>query len=222
MDIRKQQTKTKTKDTKSKQSEETKFEAGIIQTAGAKVMLPPAILGKLSALTAKYGIPFDLSNIGLDGKMAENVKSLRKIVEMVEGDSKLLPEMMKLIRRLFKAEIKLAQFHKLVTKASIKHQEKIDKECVDIFLMMANAGAKSVKREHRTNVRNQLIEKRSEAYSNYYQDTVYGAESKLIDAEYAVLESNKKILSASKTVRAEFSNQRKQKIEGYVQSAFND
>jgi hypothetical protein len=141
---------------------------------------------------------------------------------MVEGDSKLLPEMMKLIRRLFKAEIKLAQFHKLVTKASIKHQEKIDKECVDIFLMMANAGAKSVKREHRTNVRNQLIEKRSEAYSNYYQDTVYGAESKLIDAEYAVLESNKKILSASKTVRAEFSNQRKQKIEGYVQSAFND
>jgi hypothetical protein len=63
MDIRKQQTKTKTKDTKSKQSEETKFEAGIIQTAGAKVMLPPAILGKLSALTAKYGIPFDLSNL---------------------------------------------------------------------------------------------------------------------------------------------------------------
>ncbi len=222
MDIRKSKTTTEKTDAAPKQSKETKFKAGTVQTADAKLMLPPAIQGKLSALTTKYGIPFDLSNIGLDGKMADNVKAMRKIVEMVEGDSKLLPEMIKLIRRLFKAEIKLAQFHKLLTKASIKHQEKIDKQCVDIFLMMANAGAKAAKREYRTNVRNQLIERRTQAYGEYYQNTVYGAESEIIDAEFAVLESNKTILSASKTERTEFNAQRKQKIEEYVQSAFKD
>lgn len=222
MDIHKAQTKTEQTDAKPKQSKVTKFKTGTVQTADAKLMLPPAIQGKLSALTTKYGIPFDLSNIGLDGKMVENVKALRKIVEMVEGDSKLLPEMIKLIRRLFRAEIKLAQFHKLLTKASIKHQEKIDKECVDIFLMMANAGAKAAKREHRTNVRNQLIDKRTEAYSGYYQKTVYGAESEIIDAEFAVLESNKNILSASKTERTQFNAERKKKVEEYVQSAFTE
>jgi len=88
--------------------------------------------------------------------------------------------------------------------------------------MMANACAKAAKREHRTNVRNQLIEKRTQAYGDHYQNTVYGAESEIIDAEFAVLESNKKILSASKTERVEFNAQRKQKIEEYVQSAFTD
>lgn len=223
MDIRKSNTEVQNSKQEIQTTAETsKFKAGTVQTADAKLMIPPAIQGKLSALTTKYGIPFDLSNIGLDGKMADNVKALRKIVEMVEGDSKLLPEMLKLIRRLFKAEIKLAQFHKLVTKASIKHQEKIDKQCVDIFLMMANAGAKATKREYRTDVRNQLIEKRTQAYGSHYQNTVYGAESQIIDAEFAVLESNKKILSTSKTKQTEFKAQRKQRIEEYVQSAFTE
>lgn len=223
MDIRKQ-TKTKsTAKSEVNQTQETnKFKAGTIQTADAKLMLPPAIQGKLSAIGAKYGVPFDLSNIGLDGKMAENIKAMRTIADMATADSKLLPEMMKLIRQLFRAEIKLAQFHKLVTKASIKHQEKLDKQTADIFLAMAGYQAKSTKLEHRTNVRNALKEKRTEAYSNLYQNSIFGEESKIIDAEYKILESNRKILTASKTERLTLDNQRKQKISEYVQSAFKD
>jgi hypothetical protein len=226
MDIRKPQDQNNSEKNQATSSQEPSkkdaFKAGIIQTADAKVMLPPAIQSKLSALTNKYGIPIDLSNIGLDGKMAENVKAMRSIVEMIEGDSKLLPEMFKLIRRLMKAEIKLAQFHKLVTREAIKHQQKFDKHTADIFLAMSGYQSKAVKLEHRTNVRNQLKEKRTEAYANYYNNSVYGEESKIIDAEYDVLESNKKILTASKTQQINFNAQRKQKVQQYVDSAFAD
>lgn len=222
MDIRKTEEKTTAKATLKTNDSANQFKSGVVQTADAKLMLPPAIQGKLTAIGTKYGVPFDLSNIGLDGKMAENVKALRTIADMATADSKLLPEMMKLIRQLFRAEIKLAQFHKLVTKASIKHQEKLDKQTADIFLAMAGYQAKSTKLEHRTNVRNQLKEKRTQAYSNYYQDSVFGAESEIIDAEFSLLESNRKILTSSKTKRLELNNERKQKIDAYVQSAFTD
>lgn len=221
MDIRKPTTTVETK-TSPQPTTESKFKAGVVQTADAKVILPPAIQGKLSVLGKKYGIPFDLSNIGLDGKMAQNIKSLRTIADMAIGDSKLLPEMVKLIRQLFRAEIKLGQFHKLVTQASIKHQEKLDKETADIFLMMAGYQAKSTKLQHRTNVRNQLKERRTQAYHDYYQNSVYGAESELIDVEFERLASDRKVLGETKLKKAEFDSQRKQKIADYVQSAFVD
>jgi hypothetical protein len=87
---------------------------------------------------------------------------------------------------------------------------------------MSGYQSKAVKLEHRTNVRNQLKEKRTEAYANYYNNSVYGEESKIIDAEYDVLESNKKILTASKTQQINFNAQRKQKVQQYVDSAFAD
>lgn len=223
MDIRKPQeskTLTENKAPKDTTKETAQYKAGTLQTADAKLMLPPAVQGKLSALTTKYGIPFDLSNIALDGKMAENIKAFRKIVEMVEGDSKLLPEMLKLIRRLMKSEISLAKFHRGCTTAALKHQEKLDKVTADIFLKMAGYQANSAKREHRTNVRNQLKEKRTEAYSNYYQNTVYAEESAIIDIEFETLASNKKILSGSKAERVKFDTERKKKVNEYVQSAF--
>jgi hypothetical protein len=221
MDIRKPEQET-VKHQQSDSAVKAKFKAGVIQTADAKVMLPPAVQTKLTALTSKYGIPFDLSNIGLDGKMADNVKAMRKVVDMVEGDSKLLPEMLKLIRRLMKAEIKLAQFHRAVTTAAVKHQEKIDKYTADIFLKMAGYGAKATKLEHRTNVRNQIKEKRTQAYAEHYQNSVYGTESQIIDAEFEQLAADNKILAESKTKRMELNSGRKQKINEYVQSAYQD
>jgi hypothetical protein len=224
MDIRsKSKTKTKVESSGSKVEEKAdKFKAGLIQTADSKVMLPPAIQTKLTALGEKYGVPFDLSNIGLDGKMAENVKALRAIADMATAESKLLPEMIKLIRQLMKAEIKLAQFHKLTVKASIKHQEKLDKQTADIFLAMAGYGAKATKLEHRTNVRNQIKEKRTQAYANYYDNSVFGEESKIIDAEFELLESNRKILTSNKTDRLTFNSERKKKIVDYVASAYTN
>ncbi len=223
MDIRKPTTQTETQAIKPQEPEkktENKFKSGTLQTADAKLVLPPAIQGKLSALTTKYGIPFDLNNIGLDGKMAENVKALRTITDMVEGDSKLLPEMLKLIKRLMKSEISLAKFHRGCVTASIQHQENLDKVTADIFLKMAGYQAKSAKREYRTNTRNQIKEKRTKAYEDYYQDTVYANESAIIDVEFETLASNKKILLEGKTERIKLDAERKQKVAQYVNSAF--
>ncbi len=222
MDIRKpnQQPQQQTTQPTNPQKETNKFKAGAINTADAKLMLPPAVQQKMTALTAKYGIPFDLSNIGLDGEMADNVKALRTIVDMVTGDSKLLPEMLKLIKQLMNAEIKLAQFHRGVVTASLKHQKKIDKYTADIFLKMAGYQSKATKLEHRTNVRNQLKERRTNAYANYYQDIVYGAEAEIIDSEFETLASNNRILKESKQERLKLDSDRKQKINQYVQSAY--
>lgn len=225
MDIRKPTTQTETQAIKPQEPEkktENKFKSGTLQTADAKLVLPPAIQGKLSALTTKYNIPFDLDNIGLDGKMAENVKALRTITDMVEGDSKLLPEMLKLIKRLMKSEISLAKFHRGCVSASIQHQEKLDKVTADIFLKMAGYQSKSSKIEYRTNVRNQLKEKRTQAYTKHYEESVYGSESEIIDAEYELLESNRKILTESKLQRLNLDSERKQKIAQYVQSAYQN
>lgn len=204
------------------QSSQVTYKAGHITRPSAKLMIPPAVQAKLSAITQEYGLPIDLSNVSLTGDMPSQIKAMRQIVEMVEGNSKLLPELMKLIKRLLKAEVKLAQFHKLTVKAALKHQEKIDKHTADIFLQMAGYGAKASKREHRTNVRSQIIEKRSQAYQEYYQNTVYGEESKIIDVEFETMASNKKILGESKTQQVKFNAERKKKVTEYVNSAFTD
>lgn len=230
MDIRKSEKKksepkaeVKTETTASKSStSQLTYKTGLVTRPDAKLMLPPAVQTKLSAITQQYGLPIDLSNVSLTGDMPSQIKAMRQIVEMIEGNSKLLPELMKLMKRLFKAEIKLAQFHKLTVKAALKHQEKIDKQTADIFLQMAGYQQKASKREHRTNVRNSIIEKRTQAYSDYYQNTVYGEESKIIDVEFETLVSNKKILAEGKTERIKLDADRKKKVNEYVQSAFTD
>jgi hypothetical protein len=222
MDIRKPKAETKEAKSAAKQGNQGQFKSGTIQTADAKLILPPAIQGKLTSLGKKYNLPFDLSNIGLDGKMADNVKALRKIADMVAADSKLLPEMMKQIKRLMKAEIKLVDFHKSLVSEAIKHQEKIDKATADIFLAMAGYQSRSTKLEHRTNARNAIKEKRTQAYTNHYQNTVFASEAEIIDAEYELLASNGRILKESNLERMNLNSERRNRINDYVQLAYRD
>jgi hypothetical protein len=185
-------------------------------------MIPPAIATKLTAISKSFGLPVDLGQISLMDSNPENIKALRKITDLLAGNSKLLPELMKLTNQLLKADIKLSEFHVNLTKSAVKHQEKLDKASADIWLAMAGYGAKSSKLEHRTNVRTVLIEKRDAAYSDYYQNSVYGAEAKIIDAEYSIASSNKAILAESKSQKMGTINERKQKLKAYVDSAFSD
>ncbi len=199
-----------------------KFKAGQVQQASAKLMLPPAIQGKLSAISKVYGLPFDLSAIGLETATPENIKALRNITELLTANSKLLPELMKLTAKLLKSDIKLAEFHVNLTKCAVKHQTKLDKATADIWLTMAGYGAKSTKLEHRTNVRETLINQRTEAYGEYYQNSVYGTESKIIDVEYQIAASNRQILADGKQQKMESTQSRKQKLQEYINSAFVD
>jgi len=199
-----------------------KYKAGAVTNVDSKLILPPAIQLKLNSLGQKYGLDFDLSAISLDGTMAEKVKAFRKIVEMMEGDSKLLPEMLRLVKRMMKCEISLAKYHKGCVTASVRHQEKLDKVTADIFLKMAGYQSSSQKRELRTNSRNELKVKRSEAYKNYYNQSVFGAESELIDLEFELAASNQQIAKETKTKRKKYNSDSKQRIAEYVQSAYED
>ncbi len=199
-----------------------KFKAGVVHQSSAALMIPPAIATKLSAISKSFNLPIDLSQISLMDSNPDNIKALRKITDLLTGNSKLLPELMKLTNQLLKADIKLSEFHVNLTKSAVKHQEKLDKASADIWLAMAGYGSKSGKLEHRTNVRAALIEKRDNAYESYYQDSVYGAEAKIIDAEYAIASSNKAILAEAKTQKMGNINERKMKLKAYVDSAFSD
>lgn len=196
------------------------FKSGTLQQASAAQLIPPAIASKLSHISKVYGLPFDLAQVSLQTVTSENIQVMRAVVDLLVSNSKLLPELMKLTNQLLKADIKLAEFHKNLTNAAVKHQTKLDKVTADIWLKMANYGAKAAKLEYRTNVRTELIEKRSQAYANYYQDSVYGNESAVIDAEYQILASDSKILAESKTQKLEKAQERKQKLQQYVDSAY--
>lgn len=224
MDIRKpQQTSSEQKTSSQPSSNDgTKFKTGTVPHASGRLIIPPALQQTLTVIGEKYGLNFDLNELALDGTLAEKVKALRKIVEFAQADGKLLPEMMKLIKSLLKSELKLAEFHKKLCKEAIRFNQVIDKQTADIFLAMAGYKAKSAKLEHRTNLRAQLKEKRTTAYTNYYSDSVFEEESKLIDVEYEVLASNRKILSEGKQERIKLDAERKQKMTQYVQSAYQN
>lgn len=197
------------------------FKAGTVQQASAALMIPPEVSSKLSNLSKVYGLPLDISQISLQNCTPANIKSVRQITDLMASNSKLLPEMLKLIKQLLNAEIKLAEFHKKLTKAAVKHQESIDKSTADIFLMMAGYRAKSSKLEHRVNTRDKLMDKRTQAYEKYYQNSVYGDAAQVIDTEYEIAASNSKILAESKTQRIKFNAEQRQKAQEYISQAFN-
>ena len=223
MDIRKPQNNSQAANKSAKNTEQkegTQFKTGSVPHASGRLMIPPVLQVSLTALGQKYGLNFDLNELALDGTMADKVKALRKVSDLAKADSKLLPEMFKLIRSLMNSELKLAEFHKKLVKEAIKFNVALDKQTADIFLAMAGYRAKTSKLEHRTNLRTKLTEQRTQAYNEYYSNSVYGEESKIIDVEYQALASNQKILSEGKQERIKFDAQRKQKIAEYVQSAY--
>lgn len=201
---------------------ETGFKAGKVARASAALMIPPAVQSKFSAISKAYGLPIDLSQISLHSATPENIKALRNITELLTANSKLLPELMKLTAKLLKSDIKLAEFHVNLTKCAVKHQAKLDKATADIWLTMAGYNAKSSKLEHRINVRESLINQRTEVYGEYYQNSVYGTESKIIDVEFQIAASNRRILADGKQQKMESNQARKQKLAEYINSAFVD
>ncbi len=161
-------------------------------------LLPQFVTAKLQQWSQQYGIPFDLSTIDLSQDNTERVKQLNKIVETIEVNTALLPEILKLIKRLSKSEIKLAHYYRGVTKLAISHQKKMDKYSADIFLQMTGYSSKSATREFRTNERAKIIDKREEKKREYYSNKVYSSEVEIIDAEIDVMASNQQLLTASK------------------------
>jgi hypothetical protein len=195
------------------------FKAGSHMVSGAG-MLPQPVRARLSALSQSYGLPVDLGNVGLVDSNPENIKALRNLADMARANSRLLPELMKLTSQLMKADIQQAEFMQKLNAAAIAHGEKLDSATAQIFSRFAASQAKSSKLEHRVNVRNELLEKRSAAYQSYYSQSVYGSESQLIDLEYQLKSQDQQTLADSRQHRLKANSERKQKLQQYLDSAY--
>jgi hypothetical protein len=195
------------------------FKAGKHLTASAE-MMPAPVRARLSALSQAYGLPIDLGNISLGDSNPENIKALRHIADMARANSKLLPEMLRLIAQLQRSDIKQSEFLVKLNAAALRHGEKIDSATAQIFSQFAQSSAKSAKLEHKVNLRNQLIEQRNSAYQQYYSQSVYGSESRLIDVEYQLKSQDAQILADSKQHRMKSASERKQRLQQYLDSAY--
>lgn len=220
MDIRQQQTQTNNRNSQNKKGSALTFKAGKATNASSALIIPQAVSTKLTEISSIYGIPLNIGAISLSEATPENVRKLRAITQTISNNSKLLPEMLKLIKQLLGAEIKLSQFHVKLTKAALKHQESIDKDTADIFLQMAGYASKAGKLQHRTNTRNRLIDRRNAAYEDYYTNSVFAEQSRIIDAEFQLAASNNKIMADSRIQRKEFQSKQKEKALSYIDSAF--
>ena len=196
----------------------TSFKTGKHQIASSK-MLPAPIAAKLTAISAMYGLPVDLGNFQLSDATPANIQSCRRISDLIAGNSKLLPEMLKLAKGLLKADIKLSQFHTTLTKEAIKHQETIDKHTADIFLAMVGYNSKSSKLEHRVQTRQKLVDARDAAYAAYYNDSVLGNELRVLDTEYKLMASNRQILADGRVIKKEADSDRKKRLQEYLDQA---
>ena len=196
-----------------------KFKTGKHMVSSAE-MLPAPVRARLSALSQAYGLPFDLGNVALADSNPENVKAIRVISDMAKANSKLLPEMLRLVASLQRADIKQSEFLVKLNNAAIAHGEKIDSATAQIFSRFAQSQAKSGKLEHRINTRNKLLEQRSAAYEAYYGQSIYGSESQLIDVEYQLKSQDAQIMADSKKLRLQSASERKQRLQAYLDSAY--
>ena len=196
-----------------------KFKAGKHLTASAD-MLPAPVRARLSALSQAYGLPLDLGNIALSDSNPENIKAIRVIADMARANSKLLPEMLRLVAQLQRSDIRQSEFLVKLNAAALRHGEKIDSATAQIFSQFAQSSAKSAKLEHKVNLRNQLLEQRNSAYQEYYSQSVYGSESQLIDVEYQLKSQDAQILADSKKLRLQSASERKAKLQQYLDSAY--
>lgn len=205
----------------AKYRQSSTYKAGQVMQASTEAMLPPFIAAKMSHISQVYGFPVDMGKVSLKDATPQNLKALRTVSDMIASNSKLLPEFLRLVQQVLNADIKLAEFHKKLTKAALEHQERIDQETAEIFLAMARYGAKASKLEHRTNTRAELVQKRAEAYEQLYSGSVFGNESRVIDVEFEVAASNNKLLSESKSKRLQFNAARKAKLQAYIDEAYS-
>jgi hypothetical protein len=202
------------------------FRTGTVLQANAQQMIPAQIAGRLQAIGQAYGLNLDLSNIALKDVTPGAIKQFRDTVELLTANAKLLPELMKLSKKLLDVDANLAEFHRDMVKLGNKHGERIDRATADIWIDMMKAGSKAGKLEHRVNVRTELQQKRDDAYADYQRNSVYGAESAIIEAERRVMASNQQILQQSRTQQVDLNGQafdarqkRKQELQAYIASA---
>lgn len=195
------------------------FKAGQYQTSNA-AMIPAPIAALLSQVSQQYGLPFDMGKLTLQQMTPDNLNQFRTIVDMMRRNAKLIPEFVKLAKQLLKADYKMVEYYKDVTKLGIKHQEKIDKATADIFASMVKHTAKSALLEYKTNRRADLKNAQNNAELNFFEDSVIGDAVQLANATIERQIDTQRMLTASKKNKINFNAIRRQDDIRHNESAY--
>jgi hypothetical protein len=196
------------------------FKAGLVKTSDASAMIPAPIAQSLSLVAKRYGLNFEPNNLTLQEVTPERIKQLRAMVDLLQSNAKFLPEMVSLVKKLHKCDIDMAKFNKQVVQIGLKHNQAIDKEMAEIFLMMGDADRKASKLTVMTNVRNEIKDRKNNAEINFYQDSVIGSAMEVIDAQEKMWVSNNVARKELKLAKTASKQQRVKEQTEYQKQAY--
>lgn len=195
--------------------------SGTVTTKAAD-FIPPMARGILQNLSKQYNLPFDIGSVELSNdKFASQIGSLKKIVGLLNANSKLLPELLKLVKQVVNADLKLANFHKQATKLAMEHKTQLDRETADMFLTMFNYQQKSSRLESKVNRRAALAANRTQAIAAFHQGAFSEAVA-LTNAEYEIALSDKRANSAAKIAAKKASQGDRERLRNYTALAFTN
>ena len=197
------------------------FTAGSNTSSSASTCIPAVIAKKLTALSQQYNLPIDLGNVSLTDLSPDKIKAFRQGVDVIKSNAKMLPEMLKLAASLMKSDIQLATFHKDLCKLNLKHQGSLDKNAADTFLAMVGYANKASRLEGRVNRRLQIMEKRTQVWEEYNNNTLLGQANKVIDAEFEVASENLLAASSATILRKQTLGKEKRKQVEYLSELYN-
>ena len=159
---------------------EYKLPDGIIS---AESIIPASISEIMKSQFKAVGLDFDVSKLALNKDNRQNLVTLRKRVEMITNNAKLLPMFAVELKKALKAGVKLARFKADMVKSALDSQIKIDQAHVDILLAMAGYQSKRNKLQMKLERRLNAIAKQNQARARYYE-TTWGKEAQMIDANW--------------------------------------
>lgn len=157
-----------------------KMPEGIVSAEG---IIPEPIKAIMQTQFKAVGLNFDVSKLALNKDNRQALVDLRKSVDLITNNTKLLPMFAVELKKALKAGVKLAQFKADMVKAALDSQIKIDQAHVDVLLAMAGYQSKRNKLQMKLERRMNALAKQDAARARYY-DTTWGKEAQLIDASW--------------------------------------
>lgn len=181
-------------------------------------VIPAPIQSMMATQFKSVGLNFDVSKIALNKDNRQSLKNLRETVELIQNNSKLLPEIATCLKKAMKAATKQAKFNADIAKSAMKEQLKIDNAHADVLLGLMGYTEGRNKIQARLERKKLQMEKRHEARTRYY-DTTWGKEAQTIDAIWANVTDVALEKHETKKLKSNAKKQRKVESEQWLRDA---
>lgn len=146
-------------------------------------VIPAPIQSMIATQFKSVGLNFDVSKLALNKDNRQSLKNLRETVELIQNNSKLLPEIASCLKKAMKAATKQAKFNADIAKSAMKEQLKIDNAHADVLLGLMGYTEGRNKIQARLERKQKAMERTQQARERFY-DTTWGKQAQVIDAKW--------------------------------------